>query len=235
MMMPGCRDGPSGEAGKPGKPKPMIIGLLDQKGGGGKTTVAVNVAATLAARGRRVLLVDADPQGSSLAWSSARERDPLFPVVGMAKPSLHRELPSLARDYDVVVIDGAPRANELGRSAILASDTILIPVQPSPYDVWASANTVQLVRETQIMRETLTASFVINRKIVNTAIGRDVASALDHFELPVLPTHLSQRVIYAESAGQGLSVAEVEPRSEAAREVAALVLSLAPSPERQAP
>jgi chromosome partitioning protein len=124
----------------------MIIGVLSQKGGVGKTTIAINTAATLALRGRRVLLVDADPQGSSLAWSSARDRDPLFPVIGMAKPSLHRDLPTIAEDYDVVVIDGAPRVNELGRSAILASDTILIPVQPSPYDVWAAALTVQLIR-----------------------------------------------------------------------------------------
>jgi chromosome partitioning protein len=195
----------------------MIIGVLSQKGGVGKTTIAVNAAATLATRGRRVLLVDADPQGSSLAWSSARDRNPLFPVVGMAKPSLHRDLPEIAKDYDVVVIDGAPRVNELGRSAILASDTILIPVQPSPYDVWAAAVTVQLIREAQQFRESLTAAFVINRKIVNTAIGRDVASALDHFGTPVLPGHLCQRVVYAESASQGLSVVEVAPQSEAAQ------------------
>ena len=167
----------------------MIIGVLNQKGGVGKTTLAVNIAATLSVRGRRVLLVDADPQGSSLAWSSARERDPLFPVVGMAKPTLHRDLPEVAKDYDVVVIDGAPRVNELGRSAILASDTILIPVQPSPYDVWAAADTVQLIREAQMYRESLTSAFVINRKIVNNEIGSYVVYAHEHFDLLVLTTH----------------------------------------------
>jgi hypothetical protein len=85
----------------------MIIGVLNQKGGVGKTTIAINLAAVYAETSR-VLLVDADPQASSLAWSSARERDPLFPVVGMAKPSLHRDLPDIARDYDMVLIDGAP-------------------------------------------------------------------------------------------------------------------------------
>src|SRR3954467_48998 len=110
-------------------------------------------------------------------------------------------MPELARDYDHVVIDGAPRVNDLGRAAILASDTILIPVQPSPYDVWAAAETVQLVREAQQFKEHLKVAFVINRKIVNTAIGRDVTHALDHFGLPVLPEHLSQRVLYAETAG----------------------------------
>jgi len=211
----------------------MIVGVLSQKGGVGKTTIAINAAATLALRGRRVLLVDADPQGSSLAWSSARDRDPLFPVVGMAKPSLHRDLPAMAKDYDVVVIDGAPRVNELGRSAILASDTILIPVQPSPYDVWAAALTVQLIREAQQFREHLTAAFVINRRIVNTAIGRDVANALDHFGMPVLPGHLCQRVVYAESASQGLSVVELAPQSEAAREVTTLVSSIVEVQDRR--
>src|SRR2546423_7253905 len=125
----------------------MIIGVLTQKGGVGKTTIAINPAAAFAGAGKRVLLVDADPQASALAWSAARVSPPLFPVVGMAKPTLHRDLPELARDYDVVIIDGAPRANELARAAILASDLIVIPVQPSPYDVWATADTVQLINE----------------------------------------------------------------------------------------
>lgn len=213
----------------------MIIGVLNQKGGVGKTTIAVNLAATLAKGGSRTLLVDADPQGSSLAWSSAREREPLFPVVGMAKPTLHRDLPEVAKDYDHVIIDGAPRVNDLGRAAILASDLVLIPVQPSPYDVWAAAETVQLIREAQQYKPSLKAVFVVNRKIANTAIGRDVTAALAQFEdVPVLTTALRQRVIYAESAAQGLSVIEVEPSSEAAREIAALVRLLTTKQERKA-
>ena len=212
----------------------MIIGVLNQKGGVGKTTIAVNLAAVYAAAGNRVLLVDADPQGSSLAWSAAREGDPAFTVIGMPKPSLHKDMPSLAADYDTVLIDGPPRVSELARAAILASDLVLIPVQPSPYDVWASADTVSLVREAQQFKEKLAVAFVINRKIVNTAIGRDVAAALAQFDIAVSGVSLGQRVVYAESAARGLAVIEVEPHSEAAKEITSLARSLACDEARKA-
>jgi chromosome partitioning protein len=132
-------------------------------------------------------------------------------------------LPRLAGDYDVVIIDGAPRVNELGRSAILASDIVLIPIQPSPYDVWAAADTVQLIREARQLKEGLKAAFVVNRRIARTAIVRAAAAALAKFEeVPVLTAVLNQRIVYAESAARGLSVIEAEPASQAAREVDAL-------------
>ena len=211
----------------------MIIGVLNQKGGVGKTTISVNLASALSVS-RRVLLVDADPQGSALAWSSLRQRDAQFPVVGMAKPTLHRELAGLARGYDVVVIDGAPRVNELARAAILASDLVLIPLQPSPFDIWASADTVRLVHEAQQYRAGISAAFLINRRIAKTAIGRDAAAALAQFEdVPVLPVTLGQRVIFAESAARGLSVMEAAPRSGAAAEMAALAGLLVEQDEKR--
>ncbi len=202
----------------------MIIGVLNRKGGVGKTTIAVNVAATMAAAGVRVLLVDADPHASALSWSSLRERDPLFAIVGMARPTLHRELPAIAAKFDAVIIDGGPGVNDLGRAAILASDLVLIPVQPSPYDVWAAAETVQQIREARQFRPGLKAAFIINRKVANTTIGRQAMVTLAQFEdLPVLAAGLNQRGIYAESAAHGLAVIELAPHSEAAREISNLV------------
>ncbi len=200
----------------------MILSILNQKGGVGKTTLAVHVATAAARQGARVLLVDADPQGSALDWSAMRTSDPLFPVIGLPKAILHRELPKLAADYDHVVIDGPPRVYDVARSAIMASDFVVIPVQPSPYDVWAAKEIVDLLNEASTFKESLRSAFVINRKIVNTAIGRDVAEALAGYPVRVLNTAIGQRVAFAESAGQGSTVLDLDPNSAASREVLAL-------------
>lgn len=204
----------------------MIIGVLNQKGGVGKTTLSVNLASALALSGKRVLLVDADPQGSALDWQSTRQGETLFPVVGMAKPTLHKDVPELAASYQHVIIDGPPRVNELARSAIMACDLVLIPVQPSPYDVWAADEIVKLIQEVMIYKDSLKGRFVVNRKIVNTAIGRDVADALKGYPFPVAETTINQRVAYAESAASGLSVLEFDSKGPAAKEIKALVLEL---------
>ncbi len=204
----------------------MIISFLNQKGGVGKTTLAVHVASALTQDGSRVLMVDADPQGSALDWAASRKTDPLFPVIGLPKPVIHKELPSLSRDYAHVVIDGPPRVYEVARSAILASDVILIPVQPSPYDVWAAKEIVDLIGEASTFKESQKTRFVINRKIVNTAIGRDVAEALSAYAFPVMAAQVCQRVSFAESAAQGETVLETAPESTASQEIQALVKEL---------
>lgn len=204
----------------------MIIGILNQKGGVGKTTLSVNIAASLARTGARVLLLDIDPQGSALDWAAAREGAPLFPVVGLPRATIHKEIDQLGKDYDHIVIDGPPRVTDLARSAIMASDVILIPVQPSPYDIWAAEEVVKLIDEARIYKESLKAAFAVNRKIANTAIGRDVREALAAYPVPSLVASITQRVVFAEAAAQGLAVHEADPEGLAAREIEAMTAEL---------
>jgi len=197
----------------------VILAVMSQKGGCGKTTLSLNLAAALAREGRKVLLIDADPQQTAQDWAAIRSTPPSFQVVGLSKPVLHRDLPKLAADYDDVVIDGAPRNYEVARSAIAAADYVLIPVQPSGADFWASRETVQLVKEAHDFKETQKSAFVISRRIGRTVMSRNIQEALAGFELPILKSSTTQRVIYAEAMTGGSTVIEAQPYGEASLEI----------------
>ena len=202
--------------------KGKTIGVLNQKGGSGKTTTSIGISDALAALSNRGLLVDTDERGSALKWASVRQEAPRFNVVGMPHASIHLQLPPVAADYDYTVIDGFPKMDDIARSCIMASDLVLIPVQPSPYDIWASADTVKLVTDAQIYKPTLKCAFVICRAITGTVLGNSVAEALQQFNLPVLKSVVHQRVVFAESAISGLALTEVKGAEVAAQEMMAV-------------
>jgi chromosome partitioning protein len=208
----------------------MIVALLNQKGGVGKTTLALHLAGAWARQGRRVTVIDADPQGSALDWSEqrAKEGSPrLFGVLGLARDTLHREAPEIARGVDHVVIDGPPRIAGLMRSALLAADLVLVPAQPSPFDGWASGEMLNLIREARIFRPELLARFVLNRCAARTIIARETGDALAEHDPPVLAARIGQRVAFADAARTGQLVFEVESGGAAAREITALGAEIA--------
>ena len=198
-----------------------VIAVLNQKGGAGKTTIATHLARALQLGGADVLLIDSDPQGSARDWAAVREDQPLS-VVGLDRPTIERDLKNVARK-DFVVIDGAPQAADLAVSAIKAANFILIPVQPSPYDIWATAELVDLVKQRmEITDGKLRAAFVVSRAIKGTRIGKEITDALNGYGLPILAARITQRVSYPGSAAAGATVLDLEPDSEAAREMTAL-------------
>lgn len=202
-----------------------VIAVLNQKGGAGKTTIATHLARAIQLDGQDVLLVDSDPQGSARDWAAVREDQPVT-VVGIDRPTIERDLKNLAKK-DVVVIDGAPQAADLAVSAIKAADFVLIPVQPSPYDIWATADLVELVKQRiEITDGRLRAAFVVSRAIKGTKIGAEVSAALEGYGLPVLDTRVIQRVVYPGTAASGSTVLDAEPAGDAAGEIRALAAEI---------
>ena len=143
-------------------------------------------------------------------------------VTQVQADELGEKFPSLAKK-DFVVIDGAPQTADLAISAIKVSNFILIPVQPSPYDIWATSDLVDLVKQRiEITDGKLKAAFVINRAIKGTKIGAEIRKALEEYDLPVLESVIFQRVSYPSSASMGKTVTELEPSSDGAKEIISL-------------
>ena len=199
-----------------------VIAVLNQKGGSGKTTIATHLARALQLQGSSVLLVDSDKQGSARDWSAVDESNPVT-VIGLDRPTLDRDLKNIS-DKDFVVIDGSPQATDLAVSAIKAADFVLIPVQPSPYDIWATSDLVDLVKQRIEMTDNkLKSAFVVSRAIKNTKIGTEVSEVLTEYGLPVLDAKIVQRIAYPNSAAIGKTVFETESKnSDAVAEMNAL-------------
>jgi chromosome partitioning protein len=197
----------------------MIIAILNQKGGAGKTTISVNLSRALQLDGDKVLLVDSDPQGSARDWHAAGDGK-FLNVVGLDRPTLDKDIKAISSGYDWILIDGAPQLAQMAVAAIKCADVILIPVQPSPYDIWAAEELVEVIKaRQQVTNGKPKAAFVISRKINKTNLGKEVREALEGYGLPIFSSGTSQRVIYAETAATGSTVFDTDSSNEAANEV----------------
>lgn len=202
----------------------MIISILNQKGGTGKTTLAVNLACAYTKRGIKTLLVDSDSQGSAQRWHERSGGD-LIDMTCLPMTTLDKDVMKYVGNYDRILIDGIPRVSPLTISAIKCADIILIPVQPSPYDIWATEDLVRNVQDRISMTEGKTkAAFIVSRRIVGTNLGKEIESELNKLELPIFKSGTCQRVAYATSVRDGLSVVNGSYQSsEAEREIEQII------------
>ena len=186
----------------------MVIVVASQKGGVGKTTTAVSVAGELVRRGKRVVLVDADPQGSASSWHGRGDGKGWPTILECPKPVLHRPnmVPSLVSAYDHVVVDTPPNGGPITRSALMHADLVVVPLGPSALDLEAVRSTLPLVEEARIPNPRLGVGLLISRQKPRTNQGREIRSALAEqpFDLfPVFETEVVDRIVVTELGNAG--------------------------------
>ena len=205
----------------------IVLTVAQQKGGAGKTTLAAQLAAALAAD-RRVALLDIDPQRSLARWHARRNTEARAAAAGVTFADtsgwkLAAEIERLRRDHEVVLIDSPPHAETEARLALRAADLVLVPMQPSPLDLWATGPTLDLARA-----ERREAKVVLNRAPARGRLLEATKAELTRAGVEALPASLGNRSAYAMAMAAGLGVTESAPRSLAAEEVRGLVSALAP-------
>ena len=203
-----------------------IITINQQKGGAGKTTLAAHLAVGWALSGKRVSVVDIDPQASLTAWSEMRTEklgeeaasvDGRLSVGAVTGWRIANEIERRAREADIVIVDSPPHAETEAKLAVRAADLVVVPLQPSPMDVWASRTTVKLAGS-----EGTDALLVLNRVPPRARLTEDLAEAIEGLSAPLAETTIGNRVALAASMLEGKGIGEFQPRSAAAREIAAL-------------
>ncbi len=208
-----------------------VVTVLSQKGGAGKSTLTMQLAGGLARGGRRVVVIDLDPHETALRWSHAAPEATPFParVVQLDGPAegLQAFLRRLGREAGVVLLDCPPSIEHpMTLAALAEADVALVPVVPSPADLWSTKAVERLILQAQAGRKGLRAALVPNR-VLRTNLAWDVLEVMRDFSLPVLGAALSQRNAFAQSAVIGGTVYQLgRSGAEAAREVDKLVVEV---------
>ncbi len=197
-----------------------IISLVNQKGGAGKSTVAMSLAGNLARRGLKVLVVDGDPQGTAMAWSAAAPEEKPFPaaVVSLAAAGakIAQQIRPHVGSFDRIIIDCPPSVDSpVAASALLLADIALIPVPPSPADLWATKGAVRLLEQAQALNPDL-RGFVLPNRVQRTALNAEIRGLLSEIGLPVTRSWLALRTAYQEASARGCAVADLGSVAKAA-------------------
>lgn len=184
-----------------------IITIANQKGGAGKTTLTMSIAGALAMRSHKVLVVDADTQGTATQWAGSAPEAKPFPAtvisLAHAKGKLHQMLKPLVGDYDFIVIDCPPSVEEqASQSALLVSDVCLVPLQPTPADLWATVGIFELVNKALTINPELKAFAVANR-VPTSNLSRQVLDVMRDNEIELLGAKLGNRTSYQEATIRG--------------------------------
>jgi len=203
-----------------------VITIAQQKGGAGKTTLAAQLAVVWARQGKRLALVDIDPQASLAAWAElrrARNGDAGldFDFAALAGWRAGEWVERHARQADFVIVDSPPHAELEARIALRAASLVLVPLQPSPLDLWSAATTLRLARE-----EGRAILAVLNRVPARSSLTETVTAELARDGVPLAATTLGSRVAFAQAMAQGRGVVETAPSSVAATEIAALAAEI---------
>ncbi len=205
----------------------MIISFVNQKGGVGKTTAAINLAISLKRKNYSLVFIDADPQGSAIQWH-AIEGNTSFEILHHPSPIQATDIQQLSMNYDYVIVDAPPALGEISKAILAATDLAIIPLAPSALDVWSCWETMKMIDEIRPLNPQMEVKLLINRKIPGTRIGREARETMEKFQLDVFDTELCQRVAFIDAMTYGVSVMQYAPHSKAADEIERLCEEIVP-------